>query len=275
MTSLPRTGATNLTNTSQHGVFNAHPPFQLPSNIPVLAPRGAILPEEHCADYITSAHERVVQWRRNLFMVPLGKTGERFVAELARLVESFVAGGGGRLCAWTAVVVACHILLQKPNDSKVDRSSVAHLDRRLDLWKSGKIEDLMDEAICIQTHLTPHCPIDKRSGTDGVDDTLFSKLVFGGKIRSAIRLVCSDSSGGVLAMDDNAGNGEAVRDVLLKKHPVAAEPPDEVLLDPSDSVPVNPILYEKLLRSLLRELAGKCRDHLVRLVLIRKLGNEC
>ena len=213
-----------------------------------------ILPEEHCADYIASAYERVVQWRRNLFIVPLGKTGERLVAELARLVESFVAGGRGRPCAWTAVVVACHILLQKPNDSKLDRSSVAHLDRRLDLWKSGKIEDLMDEARCIQTHLTPHCPIDKCGGTDGVDDTLFSKLVFGGKIRSAIRLVCSDSSGGVLAMDDDAGSGEAGRDVLLKKHPVAAEPPDEVLLDASDSVPVNPILYEKITPELIKRV---------------------
>ena len=65
-------------------------------------------------------------------------------------------------------------------------------------------------------YLTPHCPIGQRSRTDGVDDTSFSKLVFGGKISSAIRLVCLESSGGVLAMDDDAGNGEAVRDVLLK-----------------------------------------------------------
>ena len=84
-----------------------------------------------------------------LFSVPLGKIGERFVAELAHLVESFVAGGRGRPYAWTAVVVACHVLLQKPNDSKLDRSLATHLDRRLDLWKSGKIEDLMDEIICI------------------------------------------------------------------------------------------------------------------------------
>ena len=63
-----------------------------------------------------------MQWLRNLFLVPLGKTGEQLVAEFARLVETFVVGGRGLPNAWIAVVVACHILLQKPNDSELNPS---------------------------------------------------------------------------------------------------------------------------------------------------------
>ena len=62
-----------------------------------------------------------MQWLRNLFLVPLGKTGEQLVAEFARLVDTFVVGGRGLPYAWIAVVVACHILHQKPNDSVLIR----------------------------------------------------------------------------------------------------------------------------------------------------------
>jgi hypothetical protein len=38
---------------------------------------------------IENAYEEVVHWRRNIFMVPSGKVGEQFVAELSSLYESY------------------------------------------------------------------------------------------------------------------------------------------------------------------------------------------
>ena len=58
--------------------------------------------------------------------------------------------------------------------------------------------------------------------TERTSVTLSRNLVFGQKTRSKIHLVCWESFGGVLAVDDEAGNDEVVRDVSLEKYAVAA-----------------------------------------------------
>ena len=60
--------------------------------------------------------------------------------EITRLVQSFVDGGDFRSVAWRAVAVACHVLLQKPHDSKIMANHSDHLHRRLQLWKSETCE---------------------------------------------------------------------------------------------------------------------------------------
>ena len=58
-----------------------------------------------------------MHWRRNIFNVPFGEHGSAFVDELASLITGFAENASIRAIAWKAVVVACHLLLQRPNVS--------------------------------------------------------------------------------------------------------------------------------------------------------------
>jgi len=205
---------------------------------------------------IVDAYELVVGWRRNLFIVPFGSAGSDFVDLLANSMLAFKAGGESRATSWKEVVVACHLLLQKPNDNMAHIDAATHLSRRLRLWKAGRIPSLLDEGLCIQTHLPSQHRVQHDSSKDSdVDDQAFSRLVFTGRVHSAIRLVCSDSAGGVLHMEDlvDAETGKTVHDVLLEKHPEPADPPEDALLDPQLPTDVNPILFEKLTPELLKK----------------------
>ena len=123
-------------------------------------------------------------------------------------------------------------MLQKPNSDRSNNVHSQHLERHLALSRSGNVSDLLEESLCIQLHLLVPKTKGRRPG-DSLSDTVFSKLVFDGKIISAIKYISQDSHGGVLSMDDSpiSGSSRTVRDILLEKHPTASTPPDEVLIE--------------------------------------------
>ena len=210
---------------------------------------------------IELAYEQVIMWRRNVFIVPFGAAGATFAQELAALIEAFVRGNSPMSrVAWKAVVVACHVLLQKPNDSKLLGGHSDHLRRRLALWSSYRLSELLDEARCIQNHLQPY--IGRTSGQSTrdfeVSDDVFSSLVFSGRVKSAIRHLSPDSSGGVLRMDDiiDEQNRKTVHDVLRAKHPPPAPVHDRAMLK-TDPVPVNPIMFDKITPELIRKFGRR------------------
>ena len=85
--------------------------------------------------------------------MPFGASGKAFVDELATLIKGFADGTTIRKIAWKAVCVACHVLLQRPNETGSSSAYAQHLNRRMSLWKSGCVLDLLHESISIQEHL--------------------------------------------------------------------------------------------------------------------------
>ena len=207
---------------------------------------------------ISRAYEKVVTWRRNLFNVPLGSAGGDFVDVLTGLIKGFTNGSSLRPVAWKAVGVACHLLLQRPHDSKMMSNYSDHLRRRLTLWKSGRIDDLTTEGESLQDRLKPR--YSTSSGGGEKSDITFSNLVFSGKIKSAIRYLSSDSSNDVLGMTDvvDEETGTTVKEALLQKHPPAAEPPVSILLA-GDPEPINSIVFQKITPELIRRLGRQMK----------------
>ncbi len=212
--------------------------------------------ESEFQEAITQAYEKVVHWRRNVFNVPFGAAGGEFVFELAALIKSFAEGTPSRKIAWKGVSVACHLLLQKPNATGSAQSHIQHLERRLLLWRSGQISQLFDECMCIQDHLPASDRAKKRQSEPSISDTFFSKLVFSGKIHSAIRYISQDSQGGILRMDDQPlpGSDKTVRDILLEKHPEIKTPPEHALMS-EEPLQINPIVFDRLSPDLLRNVS--------------------
>jgi len=86
-------------------------------------------------------------------MIPHGATGRAFVLELARLFLAFEEATAMECVALKAAAVMPSLLLQRPSSRSKCKEFVAHLNRRLNLWKLGDIPALLDEGRCIQQHL--------------------------------------------------------------------------------------------------------------------------
>ena len=101
-------------------------------------------------DAVQIAYEQVVLWRRNLFNIPYGSSGAKFVDELAALIHGFTGLLPSKRTSWKAVCVACHVLLQKPTSAGSNATYSQHLERRLGLWRSDRFPVLPEESACIQ-----------------------------------------------------------------------------------------------------------------------------
>ena len=94
---------------------------------------------------VDCAFLEVVRWRRNLFKLPTGKAGEDFIEELTKMLDRFASGTVFEPFALTLASIMFPLLLQKPSINSKTRDHVRYLEKRLVLWKSGKLTDLLDE----------------------------------------------------------------------------------------------------------------------------------
>ena len=97
----------------------------------------------------------MIHWRKNLFLVPIGKAGKVFVSELARLFQVYADCSSLEPVALEATTTMAILLIQKPH--KKSKHHLLILERRLDLWNKGDIQSLLEESCCIQKHLL-HVP---------------------------------------------------------------------------------------------------------------------
>ncbi|CAB4031314.1 Hypothetical predicted protein [Paramuricea clavata] len=65
-------------------------------------------------DMINDAYEKIVPWKRNVFLVPSGRVGKSFIQELARIYQAFADTSPLECIALKACSVMQSLLLQKP-----------------------------------------------------------------------------------------------------------------------------------------------------------------
>ena len=152
-----------------------------------------------------------------------GKAGRTFVQELSRLFQAYAESSALEGVAMKSAMIMPALLLQKPHSRSKTKEHVKHLERRLQLWKDGNLNSLLDEGRAIQSQFDGECR-GKIKPTDQISRT-FSKLMMEGKVRSALRLISKGNNGQPLRLDNLVENGntnnppETVLEALLKKHP--------------------------------------------------------
>ena len=70
---------------------------------------------------IDNAYSWIVHWRQNLFKVPSGACGKRFVGELACLFQAFANESAYEAFAIKAAMTLPALMLQKPNTKSKTR----------------------------------------------------------------------------------------------------------------------------------------------------------
>ena len=218
-------------------------------------------------DSINAAYAEVVHWKNNLFSVPFGRMGKTFVDELTRLFQAFGERSALEPIALKAAMVLPALVLQRPHASSRAKDHVQCLERRLPLWKAGQIDELVRESRTIQAHLASATRSRNGLTAESFHRT-FANLVFSGKLSAAMRLLeemdSDHASRGVLDLQSPSapGSSSTVKDVLVSKHPPAADLSDEALahLDPAyEPVEVHPVLFDTLTGVTIRRAAMRTR----------------
>ena len=127
----------------------------------------------------------------------------------------------------------------------------------MELWKQGDIPLLIQEGRCIQHYLHNR----PRPSDDNAIAHNFGKMMEQGKVKSALRYLSRNSTGGVLNLDDMIPSASeqvlrSTRDVLQDKHPTG-KPPDlsSLLTSSSETNILDPILFENLNADTIRNAA--------------------
>ena len=173
------------------------PPRNLPPSTQMTPPNFIWSESMNGEDFIqavSAAYEETIHWRRNLFLTPSGKAGKPFISEMARLFGAYGEGSPWNLSPSKLIMPA--LLLQKPHASSKAREHATCLQRRLISWKEGDIDILIREGRTIQKHLRQ---VTGRRNDDQKITRIFTKLMFEGKVRAAMRVLSVEGKGASVA----------------------------------------------------------------------------
>jgi hypothetical protein len=201
-------------------------------------------------DDVEQAYESIVYWRKNLFQLPSGKIGKIVVSEMTRIVNLWNDDTMWSGHAWKMMMILPNLLLQRTTNVKntkyTNKVNKEHLERRFDLWRKGKVKELLNEGQALQNRL----PSFTANASDGSElARRFRNLMTSGNVNGAIRLL-NESTKGLLQM-----NNDTIRQ-LDEKHP-DAEHMHEDLLIRGDKPEVNPIIFDSIDAELIKKMALK------------------
>ena len=205
---------------------------------------------------LDAVYSEVVHWRRNCFMTPFGKAGKAFTKELARLYLAFGSASTLESIALKAATVLPILLLQKPSRASKTKHHIECLERRMQLWSNGDLDELMREGRAIQKRLPKQGPNKDNSNLS----RSFSNLMFLGKCKAALDLLPREKNGGILHIDDPANpddpNSPTVRESLTSKHPVG-QPAFPSCTVPEEPLDPHPVIFESIDGNVIRAAALK------------------
>jgi len=197
---------------------------------------------------LNEVYEKIVFWRKNIFMLPTGKPGKSFIEETTRLLNSWTTESALKIVAFKAIMVMPSLLLQKPHKSSKSKEHFAALERRMELWKRGDLNELLKEGETIQKGLKSF----NTKQSIAKISKLFAEHMQKGNVNSAIKLLSNKMQNGILPLNDETLN------LLKQKHPKASEASNDVLL-PDTPEQIHEIRYEELTAENIRRAAMRTK----------------
>ena len=148
--------------------------------------------------HIQQVYDKIVYWRKNIFMVPSGGSGKKFIKEITRLINLWTGDSPLEIIALKAIHVMPALLLQKPNKNSKGKDHVAALERRLELQENGNIIELLNERQSIQERL----PTGERPKDIAKISVKFKELMHKGNVNGALKLLANEMSNGILPLTE-------------------------------------------------------------------------
>ena len=198
-----------------------------------------------------SIYEEIVFWKKNLFKLPSGLAGKRYIKELTRLINIWNEDAPplSKFALKLSMIMPA-LLLQKPCRKSTAKQHGQYLRRRMDLWEEGKFDEIMREVRFIQEKIKPSLTNTERS-LDHLAK-VFAKLVLKGKIHAALRLLDKNEAAGIINMSD-----EVLKE-LQKLHP-DGERAKEYTLKTGDIPYFDPVVFSNIDESSIAKAATKTK----------------
>jgi len=150
---------------------------------------GSMVGEGDIRAELSRIYDVIITWNKNLFILPRGSSGEKFIKELTKLIYFFVNKTAWESLSLKLVHVFIPLMLQKPSESSTARNNAKYLSERLEKWKNGDLKSLMDEAQAIQFKLKQKKQKEVTSNQKG-----FCRLMMLGKVGQAMKLINNEDS---------------------------------------------------------------------------------
>ena len=164
-------------------------------------------------------------WWRDLAVIPSrrydapsGKVGRRFVG----MIVSEMQGVRDRLWNSERFIVFNTVILQRARHVTASHSIRRRIEKRLDAWGAGKHAMLVGDTL---RSCEEYLNASRREETVEHRAQTYHSLVLRGKLRSAVRWITEQETGGVLQPGNRCEKtGDQVLEVLRAKHPEAQTP---------------------------------------------------
>ena len=147
---------------------------------------------------IEQFYEEQAFFKRNLFKIPSGKAGKDFINEMTFWLRQFNIKSKLNKIALKVMMVLPTLLLQKPSQKSKAKQHTLSLERRITLWREGKISELEREVRHIQSKFKTNA---LKSHAENMTKR-FSKFMSEGNISAALKLLESNSSAGVISLTE-------------------------------------------------------------------------
>ena len=184
---------------------------------------------------VTFIYEKIVYWKKNLFLLPTGKAGKLFIDELTKLFNAWIDDSPLKNIAMKAVMIMPTLLLQKSSKESKSKYHLKALERRMERWQ---------ESLTIQKNLKSV----KGSKTVVQISKSFVEEMQKGNVNGSLKLLTDNMDHGILPLNDDTISK------LKMKHPQASAP-DPIILLPDEAQNIHPIRYEDITAEKVRKAA--------------------
>ena len=193
-------------------------------------------------------YEKVVYWKKNLFLLRTGKSGKLYIDENVKLLNSWVEGTTLHNIAFKAIMIMPNLLLQKPSKNSKAKDHLTALERTVQRWLKGDLMQLSHEGETIQKNLTQQLT----KGDIGNFPKKFAALMRKGNANVAINLLTETMRNRILPLNNKTLN------LLRLKHP---DPKDAhvsvMLVDVAERI--HPVKFEVIDAEMIRKTVMKTR----------------
>ena len=145
---------------------------------------------------VSIVYEKVVHWKKNMFLLPSGQAGKRYVDETTRLMNEWLHDSTMKDVAFKAIMIMPNLLLQKPSKKSKSKDHLKALERRIAHWTSGELMELLYEAETIQKSLTST----NRPKTIAELSKKFIREMQNGNVNGAMKLLTDNMQNGMFRL---------------------------------------------------------------------------
>ena len=152
-------------------------------------------------DKVEAIHNEAMFWKPNLFEPPKCHATKDLMKLMVDLVNDYIANALRSSLAMTTSMIIPQLLLQKQHEHLTRTENTKCLERRIQLWKEGELDQLSKEAATLNDTVTRKYRATKENGSES---TKFAKLMKKEKLVPSLRLLQENNSEGILPLPHTA-----------------------------------------------------------------------